>query len=184
MVVETIFPTPMYINPKIDNFEEIQEEIQECYDQIEFERFSDIHWISPDPFRNSIIRQYGLTKFENMLKENVMLFSGFQCRVTSSWFSLFKTGDFAHVHNHGFADIAGAYYFKTKGVGDIFFQDPTPGLGKNAGRVSYGTEEGRVLMFPGWLYHGVTTNTDDEDRVSISFNILIDDPSLQGGFNR
>ena len=30
------------------------------------------------------------------------------------------------------------------------------------------------MMFPGWLKHGVYTNTTDNTRISISFNIEFD----------
>ena len=33
-------------------------------------------------------------------------------------------------------------------------------------------EEGMILYFPHWLEHEVTANPTDEDRVSVSFNIL------------
>ena len=33
-------------------------------------------------------------------------------------------------------------------------------------------EEGRIYIFPGWLEHGVEENKSDQDRVSISFNVL------------
>jgi len=30
-----------------------------------------------------------------------------------------------------------------------------------------------LIMFPGWLPHGVSANELDEDRVSLSFNVKI-----------
>ena len=35
------------------------------------------------------------------------------------------------------------------------------------------TEEGSLLMFPGWLEHGVTQNLSNEDRIVISFNLKL-----------
>ena len=31
--------------------------------------------------------------------------------------------------------------------------------------------EGELILFPGWLDHGVQTNDTDDERVSVSFNI-------------
>ena len=33
-------------------------------------------------------------------------------------------------------------------------------------------EEGSILFFPSYLPHSVTTNNHDEERISISFNVI------------
>ena len=33
-------------------------------------------------------------------------------------------------------------------------------------------EEGMILYFPHWLEHEVTANPTDEERISVSFNVL------------
>ena len=37
---------------------------------------------------------------------------------------------------------------------------------------SYPPQEGRLILFPAWLSHGVRENETDEDRISISFNLV------------
>ena len=32
-------------------------------------------------------------------------------------------------------------------------------------------EVGKILLFPGWLKHGINTNNTDNIRISLSFNI-------------
>ena len=32
--------------------------------------------------------------------------------------------------------------------------------------------QGSMLLFPGYLVHGIKTNTSDHDRLSLSFNIV------------
>ena len=34
---------------------------------------------------------------------------------------------------------------------------------------------GRMLLFPSWLRHSVQPNYGNEERVSISFNVMLDD---------
>ena len=35
----------------------------------------------------------------------------------------------------------------------------------------YTPKEGKILLFPGWLEHGVKTNLTDNVRMSLSFNV-------------
>ena len=39
--------------------------------------------------------------------------------------------------------------------------------------MSYVPEEGKLIIFPGWLLHGVKQNLSDEDRIVISGNIKL-----------
>jgi len=96
----------------------------------------------------------------------------------NTWFSLFKKGNYAHIHNHGLADISGVYYYKTNGKdGKIFFESPNPHFDTSrcyfwkGYRREYDPEEGHILLFPSWLRHGVETNQTDDVRISLSFNI-------------
>jgi uncharacterized protein (TIGR02466 family) len=86
------------------------------------------------------------------------------------------------VHCHPNAFLSGVYYVSAaEGSGNIFFQDPRPGASTVAcpvtelepwtlRQVSYRPCAGGMLVFPGWLYHGVEPNLVDVPRVSISFN--------------
>ena len=61
--------------------------------------------------------------------------------------------------------------------GDLFFEDPRPSsctsIATNnlANRIRYTPQVGKLVLFPGWLPHGIMTNTTDNKRVSLSFNI-------------
>ena len=44
-------------------------------------------------------------------------------------------------------------------------------------RSSYEPLEGRIIMFPSWLWHCVEPNESNDIRISVSFNFL------QKGFN-
>ena len=101
------------------------------------------------------------------------------------------------IHGHGYALLSFAYYVKVpkdKKGGDIFFKDPRIGgapnkppqeeikskesfrlLGKthSVDNMSYVPEEGKLIIFPGWLEHGVRQNLSNEDRIVISFNLKL-----------
>ena len=91
-----------------------------------------------------------------------------------SWFSKFENGDFGHIHSHLPWDISGCYYFKTQhDDGKIFFEDPKPHrLLFLSSRWEHKPIEGKMLLFPSWLQHGIHRNLTKNTRVSFSFNIF------------
>jgi uncharacterized protein (TIGR02466 family) len=99
-------------------------------------------------------------------------------QISQSWVTKSYHKEYAHVHNHGFSDIAGVYYFKTIGNdGDIYFPYPhtvtttTSYLQHNIKELSIRPEVGKLILFPGWLKHGVRTNSTEHERISLSFNL-------------
>jgi uncharacterized protein (TIGR02466 family) len=90
-----------------------------------------------------------------------------------------------HIHDNSF--ISGAYYVKAQeGHGNItfyksYYQDYivasqaivdcyTP---ISASAITYKPKTGKLLIFPGFLPHGVERNEIDEERISISFNVKL-----------
>ena len=92
------------------------------------------------------------------------------------------------VHCHPNSFLSGVYYVNTtEKTGNIFFQDPRPAASMSAcpvtefmpwtiRQVSYQPVPGGMLIFPGWLYHGVEPNLSDAPRVSLSFNYRLSWP--------
>jgi len=89
------------------------------------------------------------------------------------------------LHCHPNAFLSGVYYVSTtERSGNIFFQDPRLGAAVTAcpvtefmpwtvRQISYQPAAGGMLIFPGWLYHGVGPNLSDVPRVSLSFNFRL-----------
>lgn len=109
----------------------------------------------------------------------------------SIWMTKTAKGKHAIVHDHGESDISGVYYLKARGDGKdgcIFFKssqrliltDQCFSHITNA-PVSITPEVGKLMMFPGWLKHGVRTNESDDLRISISFNIKLEFPTEKEG---
>ncbi|MAS47950.1 MAG: hypothetical protein CL557_11115 [Alphaproteobacteria bacterium] len=183
--IHNLYPTPLY-QSMVKNYDGVQDELKKTIkDNITFDMNEcwSSHYLSDIFFKLNVCEEYHMQVFLAELATHLqdyckyLNFNG-NCKVTESWFSLFKKGNYGHLHHHGSADISGVYYFKTNGEdGNLFFDSPNPHLGTST--VFYGMTprheikpiQGQLLLFPGWLMHGIQTNTTDEDRVSLSFNI-------------
>ena len=186
------FPTPIY-NTKIRGsvFDEVQEEIGDSLSKVDFkfnDGFGETHFLSDPTFLENYIEKHSLDSLSSVIKQNVqkyMIAIGYtqelKYRIASSWVALFKPGNYGHVHDHGITDISGVYYHKTNGKdGKIFFESPNNNLVSSvpfnhlSHPITYDPEEGALLLFPGWLKHGIKKNKTDETRISLSFNIYFE----------
>jgi len=103
------------------------------------------------------------------------------------WININQKGDTNSVHIHDNSFVSGAYYVKaTPEQGSIIFyksynQDFITSsqaqikryTALSASAIAFKPETGKLVMFPGWLPHGVERNSTDDDRISISFNVKI-----------
>ena len=99
------------------------------------------------------------------------------------WAMINKKGSYNSTHNHPGCDISGVYYVKVPegDCGNICFTDPREsyvyGNTFFVERYSGGETiprypiEGNMYLFPSSFKHLVNTNTTDEDRIAISFNL-------------
>lgn len=190
MPVEAIFPTPIYYSV-VDNLDNISREIDAALSKTNFSykpEWGTTHHMSDPSFSQNFIVDNNLTTFQDTLQQHMQqYFNEMGCpkqctyKIKSSWSSLFKPRDFGHVHAHGYNDISGVYYHKTNNHdGDIFFLSPNTHLA-----TSYCYEhthwvwehkplQGKLLLFPSWLQHGIKTNETEDERISISFNIVVE----------
>lgn len=184
MTIEALYPTPLYYG-FVDNFKKIQSEIDKCIDDIPFKmkEWGSTHYLHPTTFEENVFDTYKLNSLSEEIHKHLAQYC-FQIKFpmtkynVRSWFTKFERSHYAHVHNHGFTDISGVYYYKTSGDdGDILFNSPNPFL--DTSKCFFNIQpswthkpvEGKILLFPGWLRHGVATNETDNTRISISFNI-------------
>ena len=98
------------------------------------------------------------------------------------WVNVNKRGDWNIIHQHGQYDLSGTYYVKVpKDSGRLVFRDPRPAAMSNKFFVSrydngelknVNVIEGMLGIWPAYLDHFVEPSNTDEERISISFDII------------
>lgn len=105
----------------------------------------------------------------------------FRCRIDNSWININFKHNYNARHHHYQSALSGCIYIDVQeDSGNIRFfrgglQSHYPFNGFNSNlfheHVEYQALTGRLLVFPAWLEHEVTSNLSDIPRVSIAFNI-------------
>lgn len=107
--------------------------------------------------------------------------------VTGCWANVNAPGLPHGSHNHPNNYLSGVYYVQTgPGADMITFLDPRPQVlqilprftqvtPQNAQELNVPAPEGRLLFFPGWAGHAVPANRSNQERISISFNLMFRD---------
>jgi len=105
-----------------------------------------------------------------------------QIHIPQLWVNVNKKGDWNTIHQHGTYNLAGTYYVKVpKNSGRIVFRDPRPSAISNLFMVNrfdkgelknVNLMEGLLMIWPSYLDHFVEPSQTDEERISISFDIL------------
>ena len=190
MTFEKIFETYIYHN-LVDDPDKLNKSIDKELPNLKFtlkQEWSNTHYLTTNfgvEDEPDVIKKHNLNEVDKQISKHVKAYCQNVARqfvsiptTRTSWFSLFQKGNYAHIHKHGFSDISGVYYYRTNGSdGDIFFETPVTETGcskfwmNHSLTFSIPPEKGLILLFPGWLSHGVRTNTTDNQRISLSFNI-------------
>lgn len=185
MNVQSLYSTPVYIKT-LENYGGINNQIDEVINNIKFNQKDE--WGRPNKittpfFDQDNINDYNLTLLSKSIDNCIVEYTkqlDFQYNDYDrrSWILKLEKGDFAHSHNHSTSDLSGVYYYKTNSNdGIFFFESPNPYFevskcfNKLANRNFIIPEPGKIIIFPGWLRHGIFKNDTENDRVSISFNI-------------
>lgn len=104
--------------------------------------------------------------------------------ITGCWANVLAKGAVHRAHSHPNNFLSGAYYVRTgPGADTINFHDPRSQAGiirppvteltaENTDQVVVRVKNGTLLLFPAYLQHSVDANASDEERVSVSFNVM------------
>ena len=96
---------------------------------------------------------------------------------TQSWINITRRFGFQERHNHERgADglpISGAYYYNTNGQDGDFSVVPTDMQAKHFGNYVIKPQVGRLVLFRSEVFHRVSANMTESDRISFSFNYLL-----------
>lgn len=143
---------------------------------INFDNYPELQSLSQEIFQYTAIALDGY-KFNTQNKTLRLL--GLWVNINNSKYSYNKS------HIHGSSTISGVYYVKcNENSGKICFtKDPKEEyiidtIGEvlepatlNHAVAKYSPKEQHLLLFPSWVPHYVENNEDDEERISIAFNI-------------
>ncbi len=104
--------------------------------------------------------------------------------ITGCWANVLAKGAAHRAHSHPNNFLSGVYYIRTHpGTDTINFHDPRNQTSvirppvveltaENTDQVVVSVKNGTLLVFPSYLQHSVDTNMSEEERISISFNIM------------
>ncbi len=113
------------------------------------------------------------------------------------WSNVNRLGDYHDPHNHPYAYLSGTYYVRVPESittednrsdvrpSCITFYDPRSAVNmtaiKNDPQVepefTVSPKAGMILLWPSFLMHYVHPNLSDEPRISISFNLMLKNPT-------
>ena len=85
--------------------------------------------------------------------------------ITSLWGAIYNTGDHTISHNHFASSFSFCYYLKMN-------NPPTPLQFKSIDH-SITPTEGMLIIFPGWMDHGVPESISADERIVLAGNIAI-----------
>ena len=192
--IEPLFPTPIHGVIINDDLMAVQQEMAKVISEIKWvcpESWGQTHLLSTTNFESDAIEQYNMIEFSKIMKRELEMYCeyiDFKVRnyTVTSWFNKFRPGDFGHVHTHGAVDISGVYYFQTNGEdGNLMLMSPNASaassqiFGKHNQYWDHSPMVGKMLLFPGWLPHGIKRNNSDAERISFAFNIRFDVNKLE-----
>jgi uncharacterized protein (TIGR02466 family) len=104
--------------------------------------------------------------------------------ITGCWATVLARGAAHKAHSHPNNFLSGVYYVRTRPGSDaINFHDPRTQAGvirppvveltaENTDQVVVRVTNGTLLMFPSYLEHSVDANANEQERISVSFNVM------------
>ena len=133
------------------------------------------------PIDNEIICKNILKKCFEMIKENFNLREKINFKLLNLWINKNKKHDFNIPHIHPRSNFSGVYYYQTTNDGHlIFIQDNTSSQNGNSdffkdeefnNKYYIKPEKNKIVLFPSGLMHMVEPHTEENNRISVSFNI-------------
>ena len=105
--------------------------------------------------------------------------------LSNIWININEKGHLNEYHIHAKAALSGVFYL-TDSKFPIMFKHPYEEMNTyywdvefvetlnnlNSGQWSVYPKKNTLLVFPPWLYHKVTMNQENSDRISLSFNTV------------
>jgi hypothetical protein len=172
--IENIFPTPIYYSFfKDDTFFSVQNEIKTYLLTNKFdESNASTYYITTNTFKEDIIREQNFLNLEKEIDKHIKNYCKelnfeYTNYTRQSWITLLKEGQRIDSHNHGYVHMSGVYYYsgeENDARSSICYYN-------SHYHWAHSAIPGKILLFPGWLTHGVWFNNSKNSRISLAFNI-------------
>ena len=189
MICEQWFPTPIW-HGIFDGINETQynNAIKYCKELAAHHpgrKISNDGWQSDDFFNtNSIPLQVFFDKIKPAVKQAHLDFGITRnLSITNFWININYKNCKNTYHDHPGSSLSGVFYLTKKNSDIVFERNRDVSsyhlswlLSKKNTPLTYDTvrytpQQGQFLIFPSWLFHGVDSNINEEERISVSFNI-------------
>mgnify|MGYP003148237229 FL=1 len=119
---------------------------------------------------------------KNYLDEMNWVYSNYE--ITDMWANVNPPNNFHRPHMHSNNVLSGVFYLKSDQNANIVFADPRPQAHiiepeitnwqlNNSQNWYYISTVNRLILFPSYLSHHVPVNKSNQNRISISFNIML-----------
>ena len=136
---------------------------------------------------DNIIRSTLFSSLSSYFESNKI----FECNIGLEgwWININGKGDYNELHHHPSCDLSGVFWIKTPvDCGSIVFNSPQDFVQakelkyyssqvkedwKQFGSYHFSPTAGFIMVFPSFLLHQVRPNQSTEDRISVSFNLLL-----------
>jgi uncharacterized protein (TIGR02466 family) len=185
----SLFSTPLYVIDfdNLDFLQSIKIEVLKILQQGEVVG-DELCLTTPDDLHNraafSELKDIILTEVK-LIFENIGLVYD-DIYISCMWANISKSKNRHALHLHANSYFSGVLYLDAPASpGNIGFKDPRaasemlsfdykPGSIFKERTIEIEPKTGRMLVFPSWLYHGTKSGNfnDDENRISLSFNVL------------
>ena len=188
-----LFPVPVF-EKKLDNYQQLNKDLEKYILDLKDKNPKGLTksnaggWHSPyfDMKNSNPVKKF-IANFSDYLYKVISNHMSWKCEpkdviILNMWSIINKKNTFNIKHNHPNSIMSAAYYVKAKkNSGKITFHDPKDvkqciilQLNQyneiSSEAVKMEPEEGKLLLFPAYLYHSVDENLSDDDRIVISFN--------------
>ena len=184
-LVEGIFPTPIYFShlkrslTKEEKKLVIQSKKKKVRNVGNFSS-KDHYILEKKPFKK--LKKELFLRVEHFFY-NVLCYKNSKPYITQSWLNYTETNQHHHAHEHPNSIISGVFYIDADNENDLILFKNTSykqlhinikDFNKwNSTSWWYPVETGKIVLFPSYLTHQVTSKKGNNTRISLSFNIFL-----------
>tara|TARA_Y200000002_G_C22384385_1_gene538669 strand:- start:57 stop:629 length:573 start_codon:yes stop_codon:yes gene_type:complete len=190
MPIQDIFPSPVGRYELDSDLNSIQEWCYSEAQKSEGRKYSNVSgWQSESYYPDDIVDTPLFNLFYNIKKISFEIYKSLGIKneplIWDSWVNINPPGGYNRVHVHPRCRVAGVFWVKTSNSpasGNLtFFRNNSYEVGSisddhttqySNSIATFYPVENNLVLFPAYMQHHVEQNQTDEDRISISFNML------------